>query len=49
MSRVLPLHPLFLAAYPVLWVYATNLGEVGPVDLAWPLTLAIGLAAALWL
>jgi hypothetical protein len=50
MDRVLrlPLHPLLLAAYAVLFVYAANLQEVLPIDLARPLGLALlGGASAL--
>ena len=38
----LPLHPLLLAAYAVLFVYAANISEVLPAD-AWPaLAVALG-------
>ena len=37
----LPLHPLLLAAYAVLFVYAANIDEVLPRDLVWPLTQAL--------
>jgi hypothetical protein len=37
----LPLHPLLLAAYAVLFVYAGNLAEVLPIDLARPLGWAL--------
>jgi hypothetical protein len=40
----LPLHPLLLAAYAVLFVYAANISEVLPADLWWPLTVALGVA-----
>jgi hypothetical protein len=50
----IPFHPLLLAAYAVLFVYAANIGEVLPRDLMRPLTLALlgtlvvlGLAALL--
>ena len=38
----LPLHPLLLAAYAVLFVYAANIDEVLPGDLLGPLLVAIG-------
>ncbi len=41
----LPLHPLLLAAYAVLFVYAGNIGEVLPSDLVGPLLFALGAAA----
>ena len=41
----LPLHPLLLAAYAVLFVYAANLSEVLPGDLRWPLQVALAGAA----
>ena len=41
----LPLHPLLLAAYAVLFVYAANISEVLPRDLLLPLALALGVAA----
>jgi hypothetical protein len=37
----LPLHPLLLAAYAVLFVYAANIGEVLPADLVAPLLVAL--------
>ena len=37
----IPFHPLLLAAYAVLFVYAANLGEVLPRDLVRPLALAV--------
>jgi hypothetical protein len=40
LARV-PFHPLLLAAYAVLFVYAANIGEVLPRDLVRPLTLAL--------
>ncbi len=46
--HLLPLHPLFFAAYPAVWVYWANHGEVEPSDLELPLALAIGSGAALW-
>ena len=45
LSRV-PLHPLLIAAYAVLFVYAANIGEVVPADLLWPLTIALLAAGA---
>ena len=41
----LPLHPLLLAAYAVLFVYAANIDEVLPADLLGPLLVALGAAA----
>lgn len=43
-GRPLPVHPLLLAAYPVLFLYGQNLGELEPSDLVGPLA-AIVLAA----
>jgi hypothetical protein len=43
----IPLHPLLLAAYPILFLYAANLDEVLPVDAGRPLAWALGAAAAL--
>jgi hypothetical protein len=37
----IPFHPLLLAAYAVLFVYAANIGEVLPRDLIGPLTQAL--------
>jgi hypothetical protein len=45
LARV-PLHPLFIAAYAVLFVYAANISEVVPADLLWPLTIALLAAGA---
>ena len=41
----LPLHPLLLAAYAVLFVYAANISEVLPRDLLLPLAVALAGAA----
>ena len=43
----LPLHPLLLAAYAVLFVYAANISEVLPADLVGPLTTALLVAAVI--
>src|SRR5687767_13245649 len=43
-GRPLPVHPLLIAAYPVLFLYGQNLGELEPSDLVGPLA-AIVLAA----
>ena len=42
-----PLYPLLLAAYAVLFVYAANIAEVVPADLIGPLAVALGSAAIL--
>ena len=36
-GRPFPVHPLLLAAYPVLFLYGQNLGELEPSDLVGPL------------
>ena len=38
-------HPLLFAAYPVLFLWSQNLGEVPPEDVAQPLVLVVGIAA----
>jgi len=43
-GRPLPVHPLLVAAYPVLFLYGQNLGELDPSDLVGPLA-AVVLAA----
>jgi hypothetical protein len=43
----LPLHPLLLAAYAVLFLYSVNLDEVLPVDAAAPLARSVLVAGAL--
>jgi hypothetical protein len=49
MRRPLPLHPLLLAALPVLALYAHNMSEVRTADLVWPLVI-VGIGSALlWL
>lgn len=45
----LPLHPLLIAAYAVLFVYAANISDVLPSDLLWPLTIALAAAALILL
>jgi hypothetical protein len=46
LSRI-PLHPLLIAAYAVLYLYSVNLDEVLPVDAAMPLTRSVLAAAVL--
>ena len=46
-ERPLPLHPLLVAAYPVLFLYGQNLGELRPADLAGPLAAIVLAALAL--
>jgi hypothetical protein len=49
--RRVPVHPVLFAAYAVLFLYATNLDEVLPVDAAAPLgryVLAAGLLTVVW-
>jgi hypothetical protein len=43
-----PLHPVLLAAYPILFLYAANLAEVLPVDVSQPLAWAVAVAGLLW-
>jgi len=38
-------HPLLFAAYPVLFLWSQNLGEVPPEDVVQPLVFVVGLAA----
>src|SRR5687768_18355043 len=45
-GRPLPVHPLLLAAYPVLFLYGQNLGELQPSDLVGPLAAIVGAALA---
>jgi hypothetical protein len=40
-GRPLPVHPLLLAAYPVLFLYGQNLGELDPSDLVVPLAAIV--------
>ncbi len=40
----LPFHWLLFAAYPVLFLYAQNIGELEPVELLIPLAVVVGLA-----
>ena len=39
------MHPLLFAAYPVLFLWSQNLGEVPPEDVIQPLVFVVGLAA----
>lgn len=48
-ERGFPVHPLCLAAFPVLSVYSSNLAIVPLEDLWRPLAVAVGYAAALML
>ncbi|HJR19481.1 MAG TPA: sulfatase-like hydrolase/transferase [Actinomycetota bacterium] len=45
----LPLHPFFVGAFPVLFLYAQNVNEVATGEVWVPLAAAVGLAAALLL
>jgi hypothetical protein len=47
LSRI-PLYPVLLAAYAVLFLYASNLALVLPVDAAAPLARAVGAALLAW-
>jgi hypothetical protein len=42
-----PIHPALVAAYPILYLFARNLGEVDPAEVVGPLVVSIGLAVAL--
>ncbi|MDF2735298.1 MAG: hypothetical protein K0S97_1921, partial [Chloroflexota bacterium] len=48
-GRPLPLHPLLLAAYPVLFLYGQNLGELEPSDLVAPLVVIVAATLAVLL
>lgn len=48
-GRPLPVHPVLLAAYPVLFLYGQNLGELEPSDLIAPLLVIVAAAVALLL
>lgn len=48
-GRPLPLHPLLLAAYPVLFLYGANVGELEPSDLLAPLAVIVAAAVAVLL
>ena len=45
-GRPLPVHRLLLAAYPVLFLYGQNLGELRPSDLVGPLVTRVVVALA---
>jgi hypothetical protein len=48
--RVVALHPILLAAYPVLFLWSQNLGETYPLDVVAPLVAVIVAAAVVtWL
>src|SRR5215210_111024 len=42
-----PIHPALVAAYPILYLFARNLGEVDPAEVVGPLLVSIGLAVAI--
>jgi len=46
-ARTILLHPLLIAAYPVLFLYSRNLDEVSPREVLRPLALSLGIAIAL--
>ena len=43
-DRPVPVHPLLLAAWPVLFVYGQNLGELRPTELVGPLVVVVTVA-----
>ena len=43
-----PVHHVFIAAYPILYLLSINLGEVDPVEALVPLALSVGTALALF-
>jgi len=43
-----PIHPLLIAAFPILSLYANNISEVSSKELWWPLGLAILFSLSLW-
>lgn len=47
LSSRLPLHPLLLAAYAVLFLYAANIDEVLPADVIGPLLVALLVAGVI--
>src|SRR5688500_2902500 len=46
-GRPFPVHPLLVAAYPVLFLYGENVGELELADLVVPLLLVVAGALAL--
>lgn len=46
--RVVPVHPLFIAAFPVLALYASNLGELNLAQIVRPLLVALVVTVGLW-
>ena len=46
-ARPLPLHPLFIATWPVLFLYGANIGELSLADLIGPLAAAVAATLAL--
>lgn len=47
LPRPLPVHPLLFAAYPVLYLYSQNVGEVAPGEVLVPLLLVLAGALGL--
>ncbi|HET7026942.1 MAG TPA: hypothetical protein VFI28_04555 [Candidatus Limnocylindrales bacterium] len=45
-SRLSASHPLLFAAYPILFLWSQNLGDVDPADVVLPLALALAAALA---
>src|SRR5215211_1610427 len=44
----IPFHPVLVAAYPILYLFARNLGEVDPAEVVGPLAMSIGLTVAIF-
>jgi hypothetical protein len=43
------IHPAIIAAYPILALYAGNLGQITPAEIIRPLALALAATCAVWL
>ncbi len=43
------IHPAIIAAYPILALYARNLGQITPTEIIRPLALALAATCAVWL
>jgi hypothetical protein len=47
MKRII-LHPLLMAAFPVLFLYAHNFGQAQPIEMAIPLAASVALGLLTW-
>ena len=46
--RMPPIHPLLFAAYPILFLWSSNIGSVRTEEIIIPILVSVGIALGLW-